>query len=74
MKKYATLEHGVEYLCYRKDEPSLLLLWDNEAEMFAPSLTAIIANCYPPDAFDGVVKVDDAIRRMGLKIKVEGAK
>ena len=71
--KRVVLQHGTEYLCYRKGEPSLLLLWDNAAEMFAPSLTAIMANCFPPDAFDGVVSVDDAIKRRGLRIKVEGS-
>lgn len=74
MRKYAVLQHGEEYLCYRKGETPLVLLWDKEPELFAPSLNARLDSCYPPDDFDGVVKVDDAIKRMGLRVKVEGSK
>lgn len=71
-RRTTTLIHGREYLCYREGDPNLLLRWHASAEVFAPSLQpSKLDQTFPPDAFDGVVAVDEAVKKLGRKIRME---
>lgn len=69
-RPYIVLEHAEEYLCWKQEHPAMVLRWNANYAILAPSLESRNPKeCFLTEDFDRFVKVSDAIGRMGQQFK-----